>query len=870
MKTPLTPEEADRVFDLVAEAGALEPAQRSAFLARAYVGAERVRAEAESLLGFQGQAPRFLEDPVLERGLELLGFGAGDDLKPGDTLGDYRVVSLLGSGGMGEVYLADDAVHGRQVALKLIGQGRAEEVRGRHFRHERKVLATLNHPHIARLYGSGVTAGGKAYLVMEYVEGERLDRYCQERGLDVAARLALFRKVCAAVAYAHQNLVVHRDLKPANIRVTPEGEPMLLDFGIAKLLDPESTFPRLDPTVTMQGAMTPEYASPEQIKGEPITTASDVYSLGVVLFELLCGRRPYAHLKSRRPDELARAICEDEPPRPSTVATHPAPTTAAATLPAGQVPVFREPAEKWRRRLEGDLDNIVAKALQKESSRRYPSVPALSEDLRRHCEGLPVTARRDTLGYRAGKFVCRNKVGAAAAALLLLALLVGLATTTWQARLAKQERDRALIAQQQSQRLNGFLEDLLASANPARMGKDVRVVDVLDTASAKLDTELADQPETLAQAHETLYRCYCSLGLFEPAERQARAALAAIHRVRAPEDLAVVQAESALGAILTARAHLLTESEALLRHALAVERAQPVPDHAALANTLGSLASCLNLPPARSAEAEPLVSEALIHARIAWGERSTNYLNLLNGLGNVRIGLWDYAGGAKIFQQIIALQDQLTPGGPGTLAPKWNLCICLFNLGRLEEMEGVLNRLEADSRRLLGEGSVQFAVAEGIRACLDFARGEYGAAVPCLRQALKTLEPTFPPEQITVVQCRGLLGLCLTRDGHAAEGESDLRAAYDHGGKADRRVFDHTFGNLDTALGECLLAQKRYTDAEPLLLTGHDDLEKRLGPRNRITIQATRRLHDLYLAWDKPTEAARFADNATAQPSPIP
>ena len=436
MRTPLTPQEADRVFDLVAEAGTLEPEQRAAFLAQACLGADGLRAEVESLLGFKTKAPHFLESPAFERGLELLGFSAGDDLKPGDTLGEHRILSLLGSGGMGEVYLADDAVHGRQVALKLIGQGRAEDVRGRHFRHERKVLAALNHPHIARLYGSGVTARGQAYLVMEYVEGERLDRYCQDRGLDVGARLTLFRKVCAAGSYAHQNLVVHRDLKPANIRVTPEGEPKLLDFGIAKLLDPEGTVPRLDPTVTMQGAMTPEYASPEQIKGETITTASDVYSLGVVLYELLTGQRPFAHLKSRRPDELARAICEEEPPRPSTVASHPVPTTTTTTVPAGQVPVVRETAGKWRRRLEGDLDNIVAKALRKEPGRRYPSVLALSEDIRRHGEGLPVSARPDTLGYRAGKFVRRNKVGAVAVVMVALALVGGLVATTLEARRA--------------------------------------------------------------------------------------------------------------------------------------------------------------------------------------------------------------------------------------------------------------------------------------------------------------------------------------------------------------------------------------------------------------------------------------------------
>ena len=218
---------------------------------------------------------------------------------------------------MGEVYLADDVVLGRRVALKLIQRGKGGTLLS-HFRHERRVLAGLNHPNIAQLYGGAVTPEGRAYLVMEYVEGERLDKYCAARALPLAERLKLFRKICAAVSYAHQNLVIHRDLKPANIRVTPEGEPKLLDFGIAKLLEPEGS-PGMEPTATMSGALTPEYASPEQLRGEPITTASDVYSLGVVLYELLCGERPYL-LKGRRPDELARAICEEDPPRASTVA----------------------------------------------------------------------------------------------------------------------------------------------------------------------------------------------------------------------------------------------------------------------------------------------------------------------------------------------------------------------------------------------------------------------------------------------------------------------------------------------------------------------------------------------------------------------
>ena len=344
-------------------------------------------------------------------------------------LGDCRVEALLGEGGMGEVYLAEDTALGRQVAVKLLKRHLGDEVSGRRFRHERRILAGLTHPGIARLYGAAVSPQGRSYLVMEYVEGARLDRYCDGHGLSVSERLALFRQVCAAVNYAHQNLVIHRDLKPANVRVTPAGEPKLLDFGIAKLLETDPVTDGGLPTLTLGDAMTPEYASPEQLRGEPITTASDVYSLGVILYELLTGQRPY-QLKSRRPDEIARAICETEPLRPSAVARRSTPD--AITGPA----THHDPPERLRRQLAGDLDNIVAMAMRKEPARRYASVAQLSEDLRRHCDGLPVQARRDTVGYRTGKFVRRNKVGVAAAALVVLALVTGLVATTLEARRA--------------------------------------------------------------------------------------------------------------------------------------------------------------------------------------------------------------------------------------------------------------------------------------------------------------------------------------------------------------------------------------------------------------------------------------------------
>ena len=274
-----------------------------------------LRAEVESLLHFQQPARGFMQQPAIHLAAEILVHDR--ELKPEEIIGNYKILSLIGSGGMGDVYLAEDRQLHRKVALKIVRRGMDTGDIIRRFQREEQILASLNHPNIARLYGGAVTAEGVPYFVMEYVDGPRLDHYCRENRLSIREQLALFQKVCAAVTYAHQRLVIHRDIKPANIRVTAEGEPKLLDFGIAKLLDP-TTSPIREETMTFSGAMTPEYASPEQVRGETMTTTSDVYTLGVVLYKLLTGRSPY-RTKTNRPDEIARAITDQDPERPSTV-----------------------------------------------------------------------------------------------------------------------------------------------------------------------------------------------------------------------------------------------------------------------------------------------------------------------------------------------------------------------------------------------------------------------------------------------------------------------------------------------------------------------------------------------------------------------
>ncbi|MEO8438966.1 MAG: serine/threonine-protein kinase [Spartobacteria bacterium] len=417
----MRPEKGERLLEVVTSALDLQAEERGAFLDQACGEDANLRAEAESLLGQQDYVGGFMEEPPAT--LTAKAFAAVEE-EPfvSRQFGPYRTIRQLGRGGLGTVYLAaraDDAYQ-KEVALKLLRRGLDTDDILRRFRNERQILARLEHPNIARLIDGGTSDDGLPYFVMEFVAGEPFTTYCENHRLTTNERLQLFRAACGAVSYAHQHLVIHRDLKPSNVLVTSEGEVKLLDFGIAKLLGAEDAFQ----TLTQDRVMTPDYASPEQVRGEAITTASDVYSLGVILYELLTGAKPY-RLTTASAKELEEAITTQEPAQPSQ-------------------------AGRASRLLDHDLDNIVLMALRKEPGLRYSSVAQFSDDLGRYLEGLPVRARTSTVRYRAGKFVRRHKVGVAAALLLALSLVAGVIATTWQAKLAKQqariaaqERDRA-------------------------------------------------------------------------------------------------------------------------------------------------------------------------------------------------------------------------------------------------------------------------------------------------------------------------------------------------------------------------------------------------------------------------------------------
>ena len=452
----MTPERWQRINEMFHAALLLVGEERSAFLVAQSAGDDALREKVAALLDSHEQAEGFIQGSVFGDAAQLLVEDEAEAMI-GQRIGLYKIDREIGRGGMGSVYLAtrDDAQFEQQVAIKVVRRGMDTDLVLARFRNERQILAGFAHPNIARLFDGGSTETGLPYFIMEYIEGQAIDEYCDSQRLSTAARLELFRTVCAAVQYAHQHLVIHRDIKPGNILVTAAGVPKLLDFGIAKLLDPEATQGTAT-TAIMQRLMTPEYASPEQVRGERVTTVSDVYSLGVLLYELLSGHSPY-HFKTLLPEDIAQVISDSEPEKPSTVINRIEEVTTGGRkgtkLTPESVSRTREGhPEKLRRKLAGDLDNIVLMSMRKEPTRRYSSVGQFSEDLRRHLEGLPVVARKATLSYRGTKFIRRNKVAVAAAAVIILTLLIGIAATGWETHIARAERARAEAAGARAER----------------------------------------------------------------------------------------------------------------------------------------------------------------------------------------------------------------------------------------------------------------------------------------------------------------------------------------------------------------------------------------------------------------------------------
>jgi eukaryotic-like serine/threonine-protein kinase len=740
---------ADEVFLRVA---ALPEAGRASAVAEACGTDAALAREVHSLLDHLRRMGRFLEEPALgaDFGLPSQETFKTEDLS-GHLVGRYRLERCIGSGGMGTVYLATraDAEFSQRVAIKLVKRGMDSDEILRRFRAERQTLAALHHPNIAVLLDGGITDSGQPYLVMEYVEGEPIDRHCDRHRLPVEERLALFLTICDAVRHAHRNLVIHRDLKPANILVSSDGVPKLVDFGIAKLIAPGQ---RPHATTPQERRLTPEYASPEQVSGRPVTTSSDIYSLGVVLYELLCGHQPY-HFPTRTPAEIERVVAEGSAPPPSEVVTRiergrnvgraPADDARERVTPEGLGRARSVRPDALARRLRGDLDTIVLMALRKEPERRYASVDHLAADIRRHLAGLPVSAHRDTFGYRFAKFARRHRVGTALAALALLLLGAAVSFMLWQARAASRQRDEALAAREQSEATVQFLQQMLASANPGERGPTVTVREVLDEAAVRVEAELAGQPLVQASLRTTIGRTYLSLGLLDAAEVQLRRALEQRRELHGPRHRSVAYSLCDLGDVLYAR-QSLDEAQQVIEQALGIFRevsGARSSDAASALTRLGA-AQCAT---GELEQAEAAHREALAIRREVAGAGSLEVAESLNALCGVFLAQGRLDETEPFLTETLEIRrSKLGARHPLVAESLDNLAVVLKRKGDVERAEPLFREALALELELLGEQHPDVAVTRKNLAVLYRERGDLPAAEEQLRASLSAREASFP------------------------------------------------------------------------------------------------------------------------------
>lgn len=828
------------------------PEERAAFLEEACAGDQSLRREVESLIAADREAGSFI-DP--RQSASLLLADAGSQSILGRQIGPYKITGQIGQGGMGSVYLAvrADDEYSKQVAIKLIRRGMDTDFIIRRFRNERQILASLDHANIARLLDGGTTEDGLPYFVMEYIEGKPIDRYSDDNSLNTIERLKLFRDVCAAVQYAHRNLVIHRDIKPGNILVAADGVPKLLDFGIAKLLNPELAAQTLDQTMATVLMMTPDYASPEQIRGEQITTASDVYSLGVVLYELLTGHRPH-RLRNYQPHEVLRVICEEEPERPSIALTQleaamTAEVSSYVTPPTRRMSKPREGnPDRLRRRLEGDLDNIVMKALNKETERRYSSVEQFSEDIRRHLEGLPVIARNDTLFYRAGKFIRRHRVVVAAAIIVAMTLIAGIIATAWQAHAARQQRDKAQYEKAKAEQVSAFLQSMLQYANPSwyspgkGKGPETTVLDALSDAAGRIDTQLADQPEVRGDLHCTIGDTYRALGLLDDAQRHFDVSLEIRLGLFGQSSAKVAESLFYLGAVQHSRGNL-EQAEMLIRQALEIQRRRPDEGNN-LPFIIQELTSTL-YKRGDPAAAEPLDQEALELFRHRYGQRDITVAFGHSALGRDYYSLGDLDRAQEHFQE--ALNIILERSGSETYFQTHGLGLICTARGKYEEAERLLSKAVDDALRSQGERS---DVASHILASLAYLHSLKGERERARREAERVfaMRHVFSPNNYYLLTP---VARVFVSTGQYTRAESLLREALDAGNRymvKDSWVLAEVKG----ALGECLMAQRRYAEAEPLLIECNEVFKVTQVEQSFRIKEARDRLAVLYERWNKP------------------
>lgn len=767
----MTPQSLNHIEAIFSRVVDLPPGQRATALREACGADEALRAELESLFNHADPPEPFLAGSALGPNFVVTGKLEDNDDQVGRRIGPYCVIERRGSGGMGAVYLAarDDGQFEQRVAIKVVKRGMDSEEILRRFEQERRTLATLNHTNIARLLDGGTTSDARPYLAMEFVDGTPVDQYCDEHHLVTTERLRLFCVICEAVRFAHQQLIIHRDLKPGNILVDHTGVPKLLDFGIAKVLAGADS---AEVTAVEERRFTPEYASPEQAAGQPLTTATDIYSLGVILYELLTGRRPY-RLKSRAAGEIQRVMLEQQPLAPSTAVASeklPASRQVGVTTPDEISRVRDGTPDRLRRRLRGDLDTIVLKAMQKDPARRYASVEQLVADIGRHLDGLPVWARPDTVRYRMSKFVRRHALAVALGTSSLLALAGGLGVAIWRENAARHDRDAAYVARDQAEATADFLQRMMSAADPGNAGPDATVRSVLDIAAVRADADLANQPLVQATIRSTIGRTYLGLGLHKEAEQHITAAYHTRLKLLSPGNHDVAESEFDMAQLLYAEGKF-AEAEALLTKCLATHqrlRGDENVDTARVWNDLGAVRRAAG----KIDEAEAALRRALAIREAVAGPESLEVAETLNNLSGARAARDDMSGAETLMTRALAIRRKiLRDEHPLVIQSTANIAVLAARQGDLARSAGLLREVVALDRRVFGAQHPSLAVDLSSLGVVLIIDKHYADAEEPLREALEIRKRRLSSDDVRLLKTQATLGQCLMAQGRQSEGE---------------------------------------------------------------------------------------------------
>ena len=872
----------DELLELPAE-------RRRPRLAEIAAGDPELGRELEPFLVQDGESAGPLDDSletyaaaVFEDATIGVGEPGAEGPEPGSQIGPYRVLSEIGHGGMGSVLLAErtDGEFEHQVALKVVRGGRRDIAE--RFRHERQILARLRHPNIATLFDGGTTGGGDPYFAMELVEGERITDYSDQNQLGIEDRIRLFEDVCRAVQHAHRNLVVHRDLKPGNVLVTREGTVKLLDFGIAKIVESED-----DVSGTTRQFLTPAYAAPEQVLGEPTSTATDIYSLGVLLYELLTGRNP--HGETSRSVEMARNVVENDPPSASSAVGPELARARGSDLHA------------LKRRLRGDLDNILLKALQKAPEDRYASAEDLRADLERHRKQLPVSARPATVRYRVAKFARRHRVGAAAIVAVLLTAVVGFAGVVWQANVASRERDVARAEAERAEAVTEYLLDVFGSADPgADSGATLTAVELAERGAERLGDQFLDRPEIRASITKTLGSVFLRLAELEKADSLLHDSLGQYRTIGDHEQVVMTmvaigdayqmerrieEAEKVLGeASDYAEAHFppdhrvytelylglglvrgwkgdYEESEEILKRGLEMTRLLDPTNERKAADYLVNLGTVL-VTNGKTEQSEVALSEALeIYRELEPGGGLRSAM-VLSSLADIHRRIDRTEKAVEMARESLAMQREEygEEGHPNLAIAITNLASALRRLGELEETEALQREaIEMFVRHLgpdhgyTGRAHNNLGITLKEKGDLEGAEREYATCVRIVKESFGERHPSIVPNLSNHADA-------LIELGRLEEAEDILREAISISEEADADPFYRTYAMLGLArvCGET----DRWDQCEQLTVEAWELRKEAVGEGHSAELEARILTAGVFSERGRPEEARPLLDSA--------